>query len=88
MRSFSSAVILLSFLLNSCAGDDPRGTDEFIDSWEESPKNSAVSYWYTGDSEGRYVIVEKWPDKSLTYHVDKSRIRIVGIYTPSMVSRA
>jgi len=44
MRSFSCAVILFSALLISCSGDDPKGTDEFIESWEESPNNSAVTY--------------------------------------------
>ena len=81
MRSFSCAVILFSALLISCSGDDPKGTDEFIESWEESPNNSAVTYWYTGEAEGRYVIVERWSDRSLTYHVDKGRVRVVGIYT-------
>ena len=81
MRKLLCAAILFSALLISCAGDDPKGTDEFIFSWEESLGNSAVSYWYTGEANGRYEIVEKWSDRSLTYHVDKDRVRIVGIYT-------
>jgi hypothetical protein len=75
-----TTAILVCCLLSACTREQPVGTIEFIDMWSGSVSNSAVSYWYEGENRGRHVIVEKWPGKSITYHVEKSRVRIVGIY--------
>ncbi len=80
MRKHLTILVLCCCLFSACTSAQPEGTSEFIDSWSKSDRNSAVSFWYTGEDKGRYVIVEKWPTKSVTYHVDKTRVRIVGVY--------
>ena len=79
MRRSLTIVVLSCYLFSACTSVQPEGTNEFIESWNNSAGNSAVSFWYTGEDQGHYVIVEKWPTRSATYHVDKARVRIVGV---------
>ena len=80
MRGHWSFFVLLCCLISACTDSQPEGTSDFIESWNDSENHSAVSYWYAGEGPGHYVILEKWPDRSIIYHVDKGRVRIVGVY--------
>jgi hypothetical protein len=80
MSNHLTVIVLSGCFFSACTSVQPEGTSEFIDSWSESASNSAVSYWYVGEDQGHHVIVEKWPTKSVTYHVDTSQVRIVGVY--------
>lgn len=43
---------------------------------EESIKHTAVSWWYIGEENEYYYIVEKWPFEQYRYKVSKKEISI------------
>ena len=52
---------------------------DFVISWNEAHKHSAVSYWYKGEDSESYYITENWPSRSTSYKVEKTKIVIDGI---------
>jgi hypothetical protein len=70
--------MLFACIVIGCA-ETPMGYEEFHVSWGSAPGNSAVSFWYVGESDTTYSIEERWPTKSVNYVVKKDRLRLVGI---------
>ena len=66
-------------MLSACKEATPIDQASFKSLWEESRNHSAVSWWYAGESEDYYLIIEKWPAKSNLYKVSKHAITIKGI---------
>ncbi len=73
---------VLIFLLFLCllGGCEDRFTDisssAFKVKWDDSIKHTALSWWYLGEKEGYYYILEKWPLEQHGYRINKEHIVI------------
>ena len=79
MRTLATKLSLTLSLIVACS-ESPKDTEQFATSWSESMQNSAVSYYYDGETDDYYRIVEKWPNKKLvTYHVSKDAVVLTDV---------
>ena len=71
-------VCLLIFAIVGCGKkfDELDGLS-FKKKWEESGQHSAVSWWYLGEKDNYFYIVEKWISEEYNYKVDKKYIEVV-----------
>jgi len=49
-------------------------SNEFQYKFEDSINHSAVSWWYLGENDDFYFIIEKWPFKARAYKIDKNQV--------------
>ena len=76
---FVAAVALVISVLIGCDGKFTEiSSQEFRLIWEESQKDSAVSWWYLGDKGGFHYFVEKKPLGNTRYAVPASSLNIKG----------
>jgi len=75
-----SLIIYLTFLLLSgCNGVTSLNEEQFSDRWKSSEMNSAVSWWYLGESENQYFVSDNIPLEKNNYTVSKNAVSIIGI---------
>ncbi len=72
-------IFCFSLVLAACKDATPIDGPSFKKLWDGADNNSAVSWWYVGESQSRYVLAEKWPTTTNTYSVSKRVIEINGI---------
>lgn len=51
-------------------------SNEFQYKFEDSINHSAVSWWYLGENDDFYFILEKWPFKVRAYKINKNQVNI------------
>lgn len=51
--------------------------------WDASRKHSAVSWWYLGEKDSMYYLLEKWPMKKNGFKINKSQLGLL-IENPEM----
>jgi hypothetical protein len=56
-----------------------KDATEFKSRWEDSKQNSAVSWWYVGETSGFYYLTEKWKFNHYSYEVPKTMINLVDV---------
>ena len=87
MRTISTQLLLLATVLVACS-ESPKSTDQFVASWSDPVVNSAKSYWYDGETDNYYVIVEKWAANSIVYHVSKDAVVLKDVASHDVGSGA
>lgn len=73
------AALFTVLALASCTVSEVKPASEFKQNWESANKNSAVSWWYFGETETSYFITEKFPLKHTSYEVPKTLITLEGV---------
>lgn len=63
----------------SCSVIEVKKASEFKQNWESANKNSAVSWWYVGETDSAYYLTEKYPFKRYSYEVPKTLIILQGV---------
>lgn len=82
MRKYKSlySFIVLIFFMFLIGGCEDRFTEidasDFKTKWNDSIKHTALSWWYLGEKDGYYYILEKWPLKKYGYKINKENIVI------------
>jgi hypothetical protein len=77
MKKYLSMAAML--FISSCAISHTVNSENFKKRWEESLNDSAVSWWYVGESASAYYLTEKWIFNHYSYEVPKTMITLVGI---------
>ncbi len=70
-------LISIIFIIIGCAKNFRQiDSKEFQEKFEDSINNSAVSWWYLGENDDFYFIIEKWIFEVKTYKIDKNQLNI------------
>jgi len=77
MKTKKIILMIALFLLFGCVKEISK--ENFIEKWESSTTNSAVSWWYAGEDEAYYYLIEKWPSKSNALKVSKTHISLIDM---------
>lgn len=74
---FLIVLIFFIFLIGGCEERFAQiNASDFKTKWDDSIKHTALSWWYLGEKDGYYYILEKWPIKKYGYKIDKKNIVI------------
>lgn len=72
-------IACLTLAMASCTVSGVKSVSEFEQSWESSGKNSAVSWWYVGETDNMYFLTEKHPLAEHRYELPKTEFTLKGI---------
>lgn len=75
LARFTISICLVGILSCSDTFDEvsPESVEQKL---AESANHTAVSWWYAGQDDDFYYIVEKWPMEKMRYKVRKDNMRI------------
>ena len=72
-------LVCLSISLASCSVSSVKSVSDFKENWESSKNNSAVSWWYVGESDYAYFVTEKYPLRHYSYELPKTGFVLKGV---------
>ncbi len=78
MQYFEKLVVFMfvTIVLQACTSTKAAHTSRFFHSWKYSLNNSAVSFWYIGETERYYYIEERRPFVNYIYVLSKRDVEI------------
>jgi hypothetical protein len=78
MAQFAMAIWIF---LAGCSRPDFATIDvePFRERWNASAQNSTVSWWYAGEDDEHYYLVEAWPTERHAYMVSKENAELRGV---------
>ena len=82
----TSLTSLCLIVLVGCSTPQAINASEFKNIFEESGKDSAVSWWYHGQDESFYYLSRKYPMKQTEYRVSKVGVELRGM--PAAASKS
>jgi hypothetical protein len=78
--------LVLALMLFSCSTFQSVNATDLAARFEASANNTAVSWWYLGETQYYYLLAEKRPGKVTTFRVGKEKVKLNGIdpFMPGM----
>ena len=69
----------LVILLAGCSSDESIDAVRFQQLWVQAKNDSAVSWWYQGEDEEFYYLIQQYPFHNNLYQVSKEGVALRGV---------
>jgi len=80
MRAFLTIVAVTTLVaILGCNEARRISASELETRLAQTKMQSAVSWWYLGETPSDYLFSEKWPTKKETFLVNKGKFKLVGL---------
>ena len=87
MKKFHIVVsVVLALTLSGCSTFQSVNATDLAARFDASVNNTAVSWWYLGETQYFYLLAEKRPGKVTTFRVGKEKVKLHGVepFMPGM----
>ena len=76
IRLVAAALVIL---LVGCSSAEPIDAARFQKLWLQAKNDSAVSWWYQGEDEESYYLIQQYPFHNNLYQVSKEGVAMRGV---------